>query len=74
MHSEVVPPYNTQKFSVNHPILDVVGKEVVSVSISLSAAFRTGGSEFFEDDDSSDFELNLAFSSGGKFFHLSFIS
>ena len=59
---------------MNHPILDVVGKEVVSVSISLSAAIRTGGSEFFEDDDSSDLELNLAFSSGGKFFHLSFIS
>ena len=62
------------KNSLNHPILDVVGKEVFSVSISLSAAIRTGGSEFFEDDGSSDLELNLAFSSGGKFFHFSFIS
>ena len=62
------------KNSPNYPFLDVVDKEFVSVSISLSAAIRTGGSEFFGDDISSDLELNLAFSSDGKLFHLSFIS
>ena len=62
------------KISLNHPILVVVGRGVDSVSISLSAAIKTGGSEFSEDDDSSDLELNLARSFGGKLFHFSFIS
>jgi len=59
---------------VNHPILDVVATEVEAVSISLSAAIRTGGSEFFEDDGCSDLELNLAFSSGVRLFHFSLTS
>ena len=62
------------KMSVNHPILDVVATEVEVISISLSAAIRTGGSDFFGDDGCSDFELNLAFSSGVRLFHFSLIS
>ena len=54
---------------MNHPILDVAATEVESVSISLSAAIRTGGSEFFGDTGCSDSELNLAFSSGVRLFH-----